>query len=128
VLLLYPRNLVVRDASGNRSFEDPMPGKMVEPGLVMFWFGADLFFANVTFFVEQARKLVHDSPSPFRWLVIDAPAITGLDFSTGRAVAELQQDHSRLDVDFRSGVCGALGTCWQFRAAGSFELLHAVRM
>jgi MFS superfamily sulfate permease-like transporter len=79
-----------------------MPGKMVEPGLVMFWFGADLFFANVTFFVEQARKLVHDSPSPVRWLVIDAPAITGLDFSTGRAVAELQQDHSRLDVDFRS--------------------------
>jgi len=90
--------VVVRDAAGNRSFEDPVPGKMAEPGLVMFWFGADLFFANVAFFVEQARKLVHDSPSPVRWLVIDATAITGLDFSAGRAVAELQQDLAKTGV------------------------------
>jgi sulfate permease, SulP family len=90
--------VVVRDAAGNRSFEDPVPGKMAEPGLVMFWFGADLFFANVAFFVEQARKLVHDSPSPVRWLVIDTTAITGLDFSAGRAVAELQQDLAKAGV------------------------------
>jgi len=76
----------------------PVPGKMAEPGWVMFWFGADLFFANVAFFVEQARKLVHDSPSPVRWLVIDATAITGLDFSAGRAVAELQQDLAKTGV------------------------------
>ena len=29
--------VVVRDAAGNRSFEDPLPGKMAEPGLVMFY-------------------------------------------------------------------------------------------
>jgi high affinity sulfate transporter 1 len=90
--------VIVRDAAGNRSFEDPVPGKMAEPGLVMFWFGADLFFANVAFFVEQARRLVHDSPSPVRWLVIDATAITGLDFSAGRAVAELQRDLAKAGV------------------------------
>jgi high affinity sulfate transporter 1 len=90
--------VIVRDAAGNRSFEDPVPGKMAEPGLVMFWFGADLFFANVAFFVEQARKLVHDSPSPVRWLVIDATAITGLDFSASRAVAGLQQDLAKVGV------------------------------
>jgi high affinity sulfate transporter 1 len=90
--------VIVRDAAGNRSFEDPVPGKMAEPGLVMFWFGADLFFANVAFFVEQARKLVHDSPSPVRWLVIDATAITGLDFSASRAVAGLQQDLAKAGV------------------------------
>ena len=90
--------VVVRDAAGNRSFEDPVPGKMAEPGLVMFWFGADLFFANAAFFVEQARRLVHDSPSPVRWLVIDATAITGLDFSAGRAVAELQRDLAKAGV------------------------------
>ena len=90
--------VVVRDAAGNRSFEDPLPGKMAEPGLVMFWFGADLFFANAAFFVEQARRLVHDSPSLVRWLVIDATAITGLDFSAGRAVAELQRDLAKAGV------------------------------
>jgi MFS superfamily sulfate permease-like transporter len=71
---------------------------MAEPGLVMFWFGADLFFANVTFFVEQARRLVHDSPSPVRWLVIDVTAITGLDCSASRAVAGLQQDLAKVGV------------------------------
>jgi high affinity sulfate transporter 1 len=90
--------VIVRDAAGNRSFEDPVPGKMAEPGLVMFWFGSDLFFANVAFFVEQARRLVQDSPSPVRWLVIDATAINGLDFSASRAVAGLQQDLAKTGV------------------------------
>jgi MFS superfamily sulfate permease-like transporter len=90
--------VVVRDAARNWSFEDPVPGKMVEPGLVMFWFGADLFYANVAFFAEQARRLVHGSPSAVRWLVVDATAITGLDFSAGRAVAELQQDLAKMGV------------------------------
>ena len=88
----------MRDAAGNWSLEEPMPGKMAEPGLVMFWFARDLFYANVAFFAEQARRLVDDSPSPVRWLVIDATAITGLDFSAGRAIAELQQDLSKADI------------------------------
>jgi MFS superfamily sulfate permease-like transporter len=66
--------------------------------MVIFWFGADLFYANVAFFAEQARMLVHESPTPVRWLTIDATAISGLDFSAGRAVAELQQDLAKIGV------------------------------
>ena len=73
-----------------------MPGKMAEPGLVIFWFGADLFYANVAFFAEQVRKLVDQSPSPVRWLAIDASAITG--FSAARTLAELQQELAKTDV------------------------------
>lgn len=90
--------VVVRDAAGHWQFEDPVPGKMVEPGLVMFWFGADLYYANAAFFAEHARGLIHDSPSPVRWLVVDATAITSLDFSAGRTMAELQQDLGKLGV------------------------------
>jgi MFS superfamily sulfate permease-like transporter len=90
--------VIVRDASGNWSVEDPVPGKMVEPGMVIFWFGRDLFYANVAFFAEQARRLVDNSPSPVHWLVIDATAITGLDFSAGRAVTELHQDLAQAGV------------------------------
>lgn len=71
---------------------------MAEPGLVIYWFGADLFYANVAFFAEQVRKLVDQSPSPVRWLVVDATAITSLDFSAGCAVAELQQDLAKAGV------------------------------
>jgi high affinity sulfate transporter 1 len=90
--------VVVRDAAGRWQFDDPVPGKMIEPGLVMFWFGADLFYANAAFFAEHARGLIHHSPSPVRWLVVDATAITGLDFSAGRTMSELQQDLAKLGV------------------------------
>ena len=90
--------VLVHDAADHWQLEDPLPGKMAEPGLVIFWFGANLFYANVAFFAEQVRKLVDDSPSPVRWLVIDASAITSLDFSAGCSLAELQQDLAKADV------------------------------
>jgi MFS superfamily sulfate permease-like transporter len=89
--------VLVRDADHWR-IEDPLPVKLAEPGMVIFWFGADLFYANVAFFAEQARMLVHESPTPVRWLTIDATAISGLDFSAGRALAELQQDLAKIGV------------------------------
>jgi len=91
--------VLVRDAAADQwRIEDPLPVKLAEPGMVIFWFGADLFYANVAFFAEQARRLVHESPTPVRWLTIDATAISGLDFSAGRALAELQQDLAKIGV------------------------------
>jgi len=90
--------VMMRDAGGTWRLEEPVPGKMAEPGLVMFWFGRDLFYANVPFFAEQARRLVNESPSPVRWLVIDASAVSGLDFSAGCALAELYQDLAKAGV------------------------------
>jgi SulP family sulfate permease len=84
--------VVVHDADDGWRFEDAVPGRMTVPGLVMYWFGAELFYANVGFFSEEVRRLVNESPSPVRWLVIDSGAITGVDYSAGRALTELFQD------------------------------------
>jgi high affinity sulfate transporter 1 len=78
--------------------EETLPGKMIEPGLVLFWFGSDLFYANAEYFTQTARRLVHQSPSPVRWLVIDASAITGIDYSAGRELMSLQQDLAKAGV------------------------------
>jgi sulfate permease, SulP family len=90
--------VVIRDTTDHWRIDDPIPGKLAEPGMVMFWFGAGLFYANVSFFAEHARKLVHDSPLPVRWLVVDATAVTEMDYSAGRALAELQQDLAKKGV------------------------------
>ena len=91
--------VILRNAANHwELLEEPLPGKMVAPGLVIYWFGTDLFYANVPFFAAQARRLVHDSPSPVSWLVIDASAITDIDYSAGQAVMELQQDLSKAGV------------------------------
>jgi MFS superfamily sulfate permease-like transporter len=78
--------------------EDLAPGRTAAPGLVMYWFGADLFYANVALFATQARKLVHGSASPVRWLAIDASAITDIDYSAAQGLAELQQELAKAGV------------------------------
>jgi MFS superfamily sulfate permease-like transporter len=89
--------VLVHDADGWQLAE-ALPGKMAEPGLLMFWFGAGLFYANAAFFTEQVHTLVDESPTPVRWLAIDATAITSLDFSAGRALAELHQDLAKVGI------------------------------
>jgi MFS superfamily sulfate permease-like transporter len=74
------------------------PVKMAEPGLVMYWFGAELFYANAGHFAEQARRVVAESPSLVRWLVVDMGAITAIDFSAGRMLRELQEDLAQQKV------------------------------
>jgi sulfate permease, SulP family len=90
--------VIVRDDADHWRIEDCVPGKLAEPGMLMFWFGASLFYANVSFFAEQVRKLVDQQPADLRWLVIDARAIIELDYSAGCALAELHQDLSKIGV------------------------------
>ena len=66
-------------------------GAMTEPGLVMYRFGANLFYANSNRFAEEVNCLVGEPPSQVRWLIVDAEAITHLDYSAARVVLELQQ-------------------------------------
>ena len=86
------------DGADHWRMVDAVPDRMTEPGLVMFWFGAELFFANSSFFLERVRNLVEASSSPVRWLVIDATAITAIDFSASRVVMEMQRDLAKAGV------------------------------
>ena len=90
--------VVLRDSASHWRIHAPIPGRFAEQGMVMFWFGSGLFYANVPYFAEHARKLVHDSPSPVRWMVVDATAVTELDYSAARALVELKQDLAKMGV------------------------------
>jgi sulfate permease, SulP family len=68
------------------------PGKTTEPGFVLYHFGAALFYANANRFAEEVTCLVGQAPSQVRWLIVDAEAITNLDYSAARVVLELQQN------------------------------------
>jgi high affinity sulfate transporter 1 len=94
-----PHTAIVLHDPVEHWFMHPLtPVKMIEPGVVLYWFGADLYYANIKHFVEQAQRLVHESSDPVHWLVVDAEAITGVDFSAGRALIELQRDLARKGV------------------------------
>jgi len=74
------------------------PGTTSGPGLVIFRFGADLFYANVARFVDDVHGLIEGAPAPVAWLVVDAGAITSVDYSAARALRELHADLTRLGV------------------------------
>jgi MFS superfamily sulfate permease-like transporter len=56
-------------------------------GLILFRFGAELFFANADFFQECVKRVVEKAGAPVRWLVLDAEAISDID-TTGADALE----------------------------------------
>ena len=90
--------VVVQDQVDHWQVQEAVPGRMIVPGMIMYWFGSDLFYANVALFAQQVRKLVNDSPTRVHWLVIDCSAITNLDFTAGRALMDLHQDLTKAGV------------------------------
>jgi sulfate permease, SulP family len=85
-------------ADGHWQMSPLEPGHMAAPGLLVYWFGSDLFYANIDRFAAQVHKLVTESHSPVRWLVVDAGAITSVDYTAGSALKELVKELARNGV------------------------------
>jgi SulP family sulfate permease len=91
--------VILRDAHDHWRMEPAAPGQMIEPGLLLYWFGAELFYANVGHFTGEVRRLVAGSPVPVKWLAIDASAITAVDFTAGKELKDLRQDLAKQNVE-----------------------------
>ena len=50
-------------------------------GIIIYRFGAPLYFANATFFEEDVEKLITRAASPVKWFVLDAEAMVDIDTS-----------------------------------------------
>jgi sulfate permease, SulP family len=98
-------------------------GLETAPGLIVYRFGSDLFYANEHLFVDEIHRLIETAPHPVRWFIVDASAITDLDYSAGRSVNTLCQElaakgikvifsrvsqYLRADMD-RHGVTSVIG-------------------
>ena len=87
-----PHTAVLVEEDGHWRPIPAAPGAQSEPGLIVFQFGADFFYANASHFAERVRDLVEHAPSPVRWLVLDAGAVTSLDYSAARVVRPLFEE------------------------------------
>jgi MFS superfamily sulfate permease-like transporter len=84
--------LLDRDQKGEWRSRPAVPGAVTEPGLVIYRFGAPLFYANANRFSEEIRGLVEQAPEPLRWLIVDAGPITRVDYTAARVVRQLHED------------------------------------
>jgi len=84
--------MYIPDATGRWMPEPVTPGAVTEPGLIVYRFGADLFYANQQRFCDEVRGLVAHAPAPLRCFVVDASAITDIDYSAARSLRDFIGD------------------------------------
>jgi sulfate permease, SulP family len=135
-----PHTMVLApNATGRWAPAPATPGSETEPGLIVYRFGADLFYANDNRFADEVRALVERAPAPVRWFIVDAGAITDIDYSAAQSLRDLLDDldrqgvhvvfarvspYLRSDMD-RHGVTAAVGEAQVFTTL--HEAIAAVR-
>jgi len=107
-----PETATLQEAPDGSHFVPVAAGEASgSPGLVVYRFGAPLYFANATLFLDEVEQLLARAPEPIRWFVLDAGAMVDVD-TTGagvlrQAITMLKQRNitvavSRADRAFRS--------------------------
>jgi len=91
--------VLIADGSGAWKLVPVAPNVVTEPGLVLYRFGAALFYANAGRFLEEASCVIRPMPSAVRWLVVDAEAMTHVDYTAARVVLQLKRNLTEAGVE-----------------------------
>jgi MFS superfamily sulfate permease-like transporter len=91
--------VLIADGSGIWKLVPAAPNVVTEPGLVLYRFGAALFYANAGRFLEEVSLVVQPMPSAVRWVVVDAEAITHVDYSAARVVIALKKNLTEAGIE-----------------------------
>jgi high affinity sulfate transporter 1 len=90
----HPYFAVLARVDGTKGYHDISrhpEGRRV-PGLVLFRWDAQLFFANGEIFQEQVHRAIAAAPTPTRRLVVVADAITDIDITAADTLVKLHRD------------------------------------
>ena len=91
--------VLIADANGAWQLKLVAPHLVTEPGLVLYRFGAALFYANAGRFFEEISSLLQPMPTAVRWVVVDAEAMTHIDYSAARVVLALKKNLTEAGVE-----------------------------
>ncbi len=101
-----PHTTIIREsAEGHWVVTPALPGAQSEPGLIIYRFGADVFYANADRFVDEARALIERAPTPVRWFIVDASAVTDIDYSAAKTLRDLFSELKKQNVNVAFGRC-----------------------
>ena len=71
------------------------PIVQARPGLVIYRFGAGLYYANATRFLEESHAILEEADPPVEWLCLSAAAMGDIDYSGASAVRQLIDEVKR---------------------------------
>jgi SulP family sulfate permease len=95
-----PETFVLGRIPGTTSWEAMESPKetILVPGVLAFFFGAPLYFANAGFFRLKVHAALAEASPPPQLLVLDAVAISDIDFTGARALSQVLDELERSHV------------------------------
>ena len=76
-----PDAFVMKSSGDSEVYANAQAGTETMPGLIVFRYDAELFYANANRFVDDVQAVFTSAPDPVRWLVIDCSSVTDIDYS-----------------------------------------------
>lgn len=87
---------VLKTTGEGYEFMNAEPGLQSRPGLIIYRFNSELFFANAVGFTDRLQQTVDGAPDQVRWVILDCAGIPEVDFSAGeQLVALIDSLHDR---------------------------------
>jgi high affinity sulfate transporter 1 len=84
-----PTNLLLTLDGNELRFSALDSGAQIRPGVVIYHFGASLYFANAECFSTDVLKIVAEAKPPVETLVLDFSAVGDIDFSAAFMLCKL---------------------------------------
>ena len=125
--------LLAPTADGDWSDTPLQSGVQAAPGLLIYRFGASLYYANAARFGAEVRTLFREAATPVRWFCLDASNLADIDFSGSAVLRAVIEELGKHDVTFvvcnvtdpvrreleRDGLVGLLGEGHIFSGAAA---------
>jgi SulP family sulfate permease len=129
----HPPDAVLREVPGHgyHDFGDTPTGQPI-PGILAYRFYAPLLFSNIGHFIDRARRLIAINPTPVRWFLLDAQAITDIDVTAAEALHAFQKELIDRGIEFKIAhanrplreILGRTGLTRELQTGSFFASVH----
>ncbi|MDX1417082.1 MAG: SulP family inorganic anion transporter [Candidatus Promineifilaceae bacterium] len=83
-----PTNIVLAEENGHLRVHRASDPVEALPGLVLYRFSHDMYYANAELLGEELLRLQKTGPDPVQWLCVDMAAVDDVDFSAAATIRE----------------------------------------
>lgn len=93
-----PRNIVLSLENGHIRTNPVAEPAEALPGLILYRFSHDMYYANAELLGEELLELQKAGPEPVSWICIDMAAVDDVDFSAAATLREVVNEFKKNDV------------------------------
>jgi SulP family sulfate permease len=95
----HPRTSVwVKDSEARWRTVPAAPDQLAAPGVIVYRFEANLFYANASFFAEEILRLVTTAKNRVHGLVLDVTGIDDVDYTAAKMLLQVSSELTKLGV------------------------------